>query len=189
MTLLICGILVFTLVHLSLGIAPGIKNSIITSMGEKTWRGIFSVLAIGSILMIILGWRSAPVEYAYVPPHGLRHVTMLLMLIAFVLFGAAKGVTDIQRYVRHPMMTAVLIWAIAHLLSNGETRSLLLFGSFLVWVVLQIFFANRRDGEWVKPEPAPMTRTLKNMIISILMFVVFAALHKYFAGVSLVPSG
>ena len=189
MTLLISGILIFTLIHLSLGVAPGIKNSIISSMGEKTWRGIFSALAIGSILMIILGWRSAPVEYAYVPPHGLRHVTMLLMLIAFILFGAAKGVTDIQRVIRHPMMMAILVWAIAHLLSNGETRSLVLFGSFLVWVILQVFFANKRDGEWIKPDPAPMKRTLKNMIISIMVFVVFFALHKYFTGVSLMPTG
>ena len=189
MTLLICGILVFTILHLSLGIAPGIKNSIISSMGVKTWRGIFSFLAIGSILMIILGWRSTPVEYAYVPPNGLRHLTMLLMLVAFILFGAAKGVTDIQRVIRHPMMTAVFVWAVAHLLSNGETRSLILFGSFLVWVVLQTHFANKRDGEWIKPDPAPMKRTLKNMIISIVVFVVFFALHKYFTGISLIPTG
>ena len=189
MTLLICGLLVFTVSHLLLGLAPGIKTSIVNSMGEKTWRGIFSFLALGSILMIVLGWRSTPVEYAYVPPNGLRHVTMLLMLIAFILFGAAKGVTDIQRIIRHPIMTAVIVWGVAHLLSNGETRSLLLFGSFLVWIILQMIFANKRDGEWIKPEPAPMTRTLKNMIISIIMFVVFFALHKYFTGVSLVPSG
>lgn len=189
MTLLICGILMFTVVHLSLAMVPGIKSSIVSSMGEKTWRGIFSALAIVSILVIILGWRSAPVEYAYVPPYELRHLTMLLMLVAFILFGASKGVTDIQRYVRHPMMTAIIIWAIAHLLSNGETRSLLLFGSFLVWVILQMVFLNKREGEWVKPEPAPMTRTLKNMIISIVVYLVFFSLHKYYTGVSLVPSG
>lgn len=189
MTLLICGLLFFTVVHLSLGIAPGIKNSIINSMGEKTWRGIFSALAIGSILMIVFGWRSAPVEYAYVPPYGLRHVTMSLMLIAFILFGAAMGVTNIQRIVRHPMMTAVLVWAIAHLLANGETRSILLFGSFLAWIILQMIFVNMREGEWIKPEPAAMTRTLKNMIISIVMFVTFFALHKYYTGVSLIPTG
>lgn len=176
------------IVHLSLGIAPGIKDAIINSVGVKTWRGIFSALALGALLIIVLGWRSAPVEYAYVPPYWLRHVTMLLMLVAFILFGAAKGSTNIQRVIRHPMLTAVFIWAIAHLLANGETRSLLLFGSFLVWIILQILLVNKREGEWIKPEPVPLKRTLRNMIISIVMYLVFFSLHKYYAGISLIPT-
>lgn len=188
MTLLVFGLLCFTVIHLSLVIAPGIKNAVINSTGEKTWRGIFTVLALVSIVIIIVGWRSAPVEYAYVPPYGLRHLTMLLMLVAFILFGASKGATNIQRVVRHPMMTAVLVWAIAHLLANGETRSLLLFGSFLVWMIVHMIFLNKRDGEWKKPEPVPVTRTLKNMIISIIMYAVFFSLHKYYAGISLLPT-
>ncbi len=188
MTLLIFGLLCFTIVHLSLSAAPGIKSSVINSIGEKYWRAMFAALALGSVLIIVLGWRSAPVEYAYVPPHWLRHLTMLMMLVAFILFGASKGATNIQRIVRHPMMTAVLVWAIAHLLANGETRSLLLFGSFLIWIILQMVFVNKREGAWIKPEPVPMKRTLKNMIISIVMYVVFFSLHKYYAGISLITT-
>ena len=189
MTLLISGVLIFTIAHLSLGIAPGIKNGIVNSMGEKTWRTIFSIIAFGSLLLIIIGWRNTPVDYAYVAPHWTRHITMLLMLFAFILFGAAKGVTDIQRYVRHPMMTAVLVWAFAHLLANGETRSIVLFGSFFCWIVIQMILVNKREGQWVKPEPAPLKRTLKNMIISIVVYLVLFSLHKYFSGISLIPHG
>ncbi len=186
MTLLIAGISLFILAHLSLALAPGIKNGVINAAGEKTWRGIFSLVVLAAMLMIIFGWRSTPVEYAYVAPYWTKHITMLLMLIAFILFGASNGKTIIQRLVRHPMMTAVLIWAAAHLLANGETRSVLLFGSFFVWIIIQMIFVNKREGEWVKPEPAPMARTLRNLIISLVMYVVFFSLHKYIAGVSLV---
>ncbi len=189
MTLLICGIALFIVTHLSLVLTPGIKDGIISATSEKTWRVLFSIIALASILMIVLGWRSTPVEYAYVPPYWTRHITMLLMLIAFILFGASSGKTIIQRLIRHPMMTAVLIWAIAHLLANGETRSVLLFGGFAVWIILQMILVNKRDGDWIKPEPAPMTRTLRNLIISIVIYAVFFSLHKYFAGVSLMPAG
>ncbi len=189
MTLLISGISLFIVAHLSLGLAPGIKNGIISATSEKVWRGLFSVIALTAIVMIVLGWRSTSVEYAYVPPHWTRHVTMLLMLIAFILIGASSGKTIIQRMVRHPMMTGVFIWAIAHLFANGETRSVLLFGSFAVWIVLQMILVNKREGEWIKPEPAPMTRTLRNMIISIVIYLALFSLHKYFAGVSLMPTG
>ena len=189
MILLIFGISLFILAHLSLALAPGIKNGIINATSEKTWRGIFSLIALTAIVMIVLGWRSTPVDYAYVPPFWTRHLTMLLMLIAFILIGASSGKTIIQSIVRHPMMSGVLIWAIAHLIANGETRSVLLFGSFAVWIVLQMIFVNKREGEWVKPEPAPMTRTLRNLIISIVIYLVFFSLHKYFAGVSLMPGG
>jgi len=189
MTLLISGIALFIVAHLSLAITPGIKNGVINATSEKTWRTIFSLVALTAVLMIILGWRSTPVEYAYVPPYWTRHLTMLLMLVAFILFGASSGKTDIQRFIRHPMMTAVLVWACAHLLANGETRSVLLFGGFLVWIILQMIFVNKREGQWVKPEPAAKTRTLRNLIISLVMYVVFFSLHKYFTGVSLMPTG
>jgi len=189
MGLLITGIIIFTLAHLALPLAPGLKTGVSNTLGEKAWKGMFAAVVAVGLLTIIFGWRSTPVEYAYVAPHGLRHVTMLLMLIAFILFGAAKGVTSIQRLVRHPMLTAVLVWAVAHLLSNGETRSLALFGGLGIWAVLQMMSLNKRDGEWVKPEPAPMIRTLKNIIISIVVFLVVFMLHKYFTGVSLMPAG
>lgn len=189
MTLLISGISLFIINHLSLGLAPGIKNGIISATSVKTWRTIFSIITFAAMLMIILGWRSTPVEYAYVAPFWTRHLTMLLMLFAFILFGAASGKTDIQRLVRHPMMTAVMVWAIAHLLANGETRSILLFGSFLIWIVLQMILVNKREGEWIKPEPAPKTRTLRNLIISLVLYVVFFSIHKYFTGISLMPTG
>ena len=189
MTLLLTGVLIFTLAHLTLALTPGLKAGVTHKLGAKAWKGIFTTVVLVALLFIVLGWRSTPVEYAYVPPFGLRHLTMLLMLVAFILFGAAKGVTDIQRFVRHPMLTAVIVWGIAHLLSNGETRSLVLFGGIGVWALLQILLLNRRDGEWVKPDPAPMTRTLRNIIISIIVFLVVFMLHKYFTGVSLMPSG
>ena len=189
MTLLIAGVLIFTLAHLSLTLMPGLKTGVTTTVGEKAWKGTFTAVVLAALILIVIGWRSTPIDYAYVPSTSLRHVTMLLMLIAFILFGAAKGVTDVQRMIRHPMLIAVIVWGFAHLLSNGETRSLVLFGGIGVWAVLQMLLINRRDGEWVKPDPAPMKRTLRNIIISIVFFLVVFMLHKYFTGVSLMPSG
>src|SRR5690606_1989595 len=105
--------------------------------GENAWKGVYSVLSIIGFLLIIYGYglaRQAPLP-VYLPPPGLRHVTHLLMLPVFILFFATYFPGRIQRLSRHPTLWATLLWAVAHLLSNGNLADVLLFGGFLVWAI------------------------------------------------------
>ena len=51
---------------------------------------------------------------------------------------------------RHPQLTAVKIWAVAHLLVNGDLASLVLFGGLLAWAVVEVIVINRSEV-WVRP--------------------------------------
>ena len=82
----------------------------------------------------------------WAPPGWTRHLAALLTLPAFVLIAAAyvPG-SRIKAAIGHPMVAGVKVWAIAHLLSNGNLADVLLFGAFLLWAVLDFRSARQRD--------------------------------------------
>src|SRR5690606_9302089 len=129
------------------------------------------------LVLIVLGWRATPPTALWSPPAGMRHATMTLMPFAVILFISARAPTDIKRFIRHPQLTGVKLWAVAHLLSNGETRSVILFGGLLAWAVLEVIFINRRDGAWVKPAPVGGLKTAISALIGLIATGVLVWAH------------
>ena len=93
--------------------------------------------------------------------------------------------TNIKRFIRHPQLTGVVVWAIAHLLANGDSRSVVLFGGLGVWAVIAIFTINNRDGEWERPEPVPAAKDITLVAIGAVLTAVVAYFHEYLSGVAL----
>jgi hypothetical protein len=102
-----------------------------------------------------------------------------------VLFVGSNVPTNLKRIVRHPQLTGVAVWGIAHLLANGDLRSLVLFGGIGLWAVVAMVAINRRDGAWEKPEPLPLAAELKPLVGGIVAYGVLVLAHPYIAGVSL----
>ena len=186
MLLLVCGLLLWSIVHLIPAIALPLKNAWINAVGEKSYPATFALLILASVVMIVLGWRTIIPEYYYVLPPISRTFTIVLMLLAFLLIGAAPRKTAIKKFIRHPQLTGVVLWAIAHLLSNGETRSIILFGWIGIWALLEILVINRREGEWVKPEAPGIGVEIRGLVITLVIFSVFVFAHPYFAGRAIV---
>ena len=124
MTLLTAGLLVFALTHLYPAVFPKHRNALESRLGNNPYRGLFSVVIVISLVLIVLGWRSAAPVYGYTPPFAGGPVTAIVVLVAFVLFVASQTRNNIRRYTRHPQMLAVILWSLSHLLVNGETRSI-----------------------------------------------------------------
>lgn len=179
---LFLGVLLWTLVHLFPSIMADKRNELNNSLGNK-YQGGFALLIVLSLILIVIGWRSTPPEILYNPPSMGRHLNMLFMLVAIILFGAAHSKSRIKQFVRHPMLLSAHIWALGHLLANGETRSIVLFGGMLVWTILSFIFINKRDGEWVKPaETADINGEIKLLGIAVVIYFLLIVLHPYFAG-------
>ncbi|MEM8498501.1 MAG: NnrU family protein [Pseudomonadota bacterium] len=182
MSLLIAGLLLWSFVHFIPSLLPGLKQSWKGALGEGGYMGSFSLLLLASLTMIVFGWRSSTPTLVYLADPVFRPVGIGLMVVALVLFVASKPPTSIKRFLRHPQLTSVVVWSIAHLLMNGDSRSVLLFGGLLVWAVLQMLFINRREGAWQKPEAPGLVGDLKVIGIGIAVFGVVAWLHPYLAG-------
>lgn len=142
------GLLLFLGVH-SIGLfAPDWRERSVRRFGVGAWKGLYALLSLAGLLLIIYGYSAARMsaELLYAPPLWTRHLAALLTLPVFVLLIAAYlPRTHIRRLVGHPMLLAVKLWALAHLLANGMLADVLLFGSFLVWAVALYAVSRRRD--------------------------------------------
>jgi len=188
MNWLIFGIALFVSVHLVSSIVPASCAALKAAVGEKAYRGTYSVLVLIGLALIVYGWRNAVPVVVYAPPEFGPTAAFLLMFVSVFLFGASHARTNLKRYVRHPQLTAVLLFSAAHLLSNGDIRSIVLFASLGAWALIEIPLINRRDGEWKKPPRAGMKSEMIGAAISVVVFLVLVALHPYFAGVSPLPN-
>jgi len=187
MGMLIAGVVLWSLVHLMKSVAPGMRESIRGAVGAGPHQGLVALTLIGSLALMIFGWRSAQYEFVYDPPSWGRHVNMLLMFVSIFLFGAAQGKSRIKQIIRHPMLTGMAIWAIGHLLANGDSRSLVLFGGLGLWALISIFTISRNEGAWIKPaETAGIGREILGVAIALILYVILFAAHQWFAGVALV---
>lgn len=188
MTLLMSGVVLWCVLHFVPSLARPLRQSLIDRIGNNAYRGLFSLLLLSALAMIVFGWRSTPEVFIYQLPTWSRTVGMLLMVVAFILLGASHYQTAIKRLLRHPMLTGVIVWSVSHLLTNGTTRAMVLFGGIGVWALLEILLINRREGDREKPQAPPIGSEIRGVLVSLVIFAIVVYFHKYFAGVPLITS-
>ena len=174
------------MVHLSVCLTPGIRAKLMDRFGEDPYKGLFSLLIVASIVLIVLGWRGSVPYPVYDPPQWGRIVAVILMAVALILFLASSLPTNLKRVMRHPQLTGIVLWAAAHLLSNGDRRSIVLFVGLALWSIAEIVVINRRDAVWVKPSAVAVSKDLLPVVFGAIVFVLLYWLHPYFTGVPLV---
>ncbi|HEX8776529.1 MAG TPA: NnrU family protein, partial [Rhodanobacter sp.] len=139
MPVLILGLVLFLGVHSLRIFADGWRARQIARLGEKKWKGLYSLVAIGGFVLICWGFalaRHHPV-LLYTPLPWLVRLNALFTLVAFVLFVAARVPRNgIKARLHHPQVLAVKTWAFGHLLATGMLHDVVLFGAFLLWAVV-----------------------------------------------------
>ncbi|MBY0410785.1 MAG: NnrU family protein [Burkholderiaceae bacterium] len=148
MFFLVLGLVLFLGAHSVRIVANGWRTQTVGRLGEGPWKGVYSLVSAVGLGLIVWGYgmaRQQPVVL-WVPPLGMRHAAALLMLIAFVLLAATYVPRNaIKARLHHPMVLSVKVWALAHLLCNGNLADVLLFGAFLLWAVFNFRAARQRD--------------------------------------------
>ena len=171
------------------------RARLVAKIGEGPYKGLYSLASLLGLVLIVRGYgvyRSAGMIPLWYPPAFLRHITFLLMLIAFVLIAATYPPSHIKRWVRHPMITAVILWSLGHLLVRGDLGSILMFGAFLLWGILARISMDRRAPGDVQGPAAipgePRWRTdLAVVAVGVAAYFPFVIWgHAWLIGVSLV---
>lgn len=165
MKTLILGIVVFFGVHSISMLALPWRDRLADRLGTITWQGIYSVAAAIGLYLIITGYGAAreAAQVLYVPPPWLRYVAALVMLPAFPLALASVFAGRIRAAVGHPLLLATMLWAAAHLLTNGSVADLLLFGVFLAWAVSVRISLGRRPAR----RPIALPASVLNDVIAV----------------------
>ncbi len=172
MTILVLGMALWVLAHLFKRIAPARR----AALGDKG-KGMVAGVLLLSVLLIIIGYRTADFIPVYTPLAGMGHLNNLLMFGAIYLLGVGSSKGVLAAKLRHPMLMGVMVWGIAHLLVNGDLASLILFGGMIIWAKAEIIVINRSEGPWAKPEPGPKSKDIKLLGITLILYAIFAAIH------------
>jgi uncharacterized membrane protein len=182
MILLVIGVLLFAVVHLTKSLAPAFRADLQTRLGENGYKGVFSLLILGSMALIVFGWRSTVPQYLYNTSSAMQAPAFLLLVVAFWLMVVSSRPSRVHRLLRHPQLTGVGLWGVAHLLLNGDSRGLVLFGGMAIWALLEMFAINRRDGAWTKAEVPALGADVINLMITAVVLAVLVYVHPWLSG-------
>lgn len=192
MAILVSGLAIFFATHLFSAFRsrrPG--HDIVGKIGKGPYMGLYSLFAGAGLVLIIWGYGAArPSPILYTPPPGLAHLNLLLMAVSMVLLASAYlPVGRIRKFVRHPMLAAVKIWAFGHLLANGELNSVLLFASFLAYGIIDRIAVKKRGDTGPGPEvAASLAGDLASLAIGLGAYVaILFWLHPLLIGMPALP--
>jgi len=148
MTILIAGLVIFFAVHLARVVAPGWRERQATAH-PGAWKGLYALASLIGFALIVWGWivwrPEAP--QLYVPPSWGRHAAMLLVPLGLIAIAAAyQPAGRIRATLQHPFLVGIMLWALAHLLANGDLAGVLVFGSFLAYGLVDIVAALGRPA-------------------------------------------
>ena len=192
MTLFLLGLAIFFGAHFYSALrsrAP--EKDIKTRLGYGPYMGLYSLVSLVGLVLIIYGYgASRGAGLLYTPPTWMAHLNLVLMIPAMILLIASQIPTGrLKKMSKHPMLLAVKIWAVGHLLANGELNSVILFGSFLAFAVFDRIMVKKRGD--IGPGPDAVTNSTMDVIAVIGGLAVWAVLlfwlHPILFGVRALP--
>jgi len=190
MSLLILGLVLFLGIHVFTTLrAP--RAAVIGRLGEGPYKGLYSLVAAVGLVLIVWGfsrYRSAGYIQIWNPPFSIFHpIALVLLWLALVALTATYAPPSrIKSILRHPMLVAVKLWALSHLLVNGDLGSLLLFGSLLAWAVYDRIAVKRRGDMGASPVAGFANGDMIAIAVGTVAFIAMFFLHPWLIGVSIV---
>ncbi|WP_397544034.1 NnrU family protein [Roseovarius salis] len=173
MAYLVLGLVLWFAGHLFKRVAPDMR----AGMGNAG-KALAALVILAGLVLMVVGYRGAEFVNLWFPPAWTVHLNNLLMLVAVFVYGMSATKGRLRGRMRHPQLTAVKIWAVAHLLVNGDLASVVLFGGLLAWAVVEVIVINRTEV-WVRPEPGPARKDALLVAITLVMFGAITWIHNW----------
>ena len=187
---MILGLVLFFGIHL-LPAQRELRDRVVASMGEGSYKIGYALVSLAGLALIVWGfanYRASGMIAVWYPPTWMKHIAVALMLPAVILVVAAYLRGRIYTALKHPMLAGVKLWALAHLLANGDLGGIILFGSFLGWAVFDRISLKRRADPGGPPIPVGgLGNDLIAVAVGIVAYLALAfAFHPVVIGVPVV---
>jgi len=181
---MILGLAIFFAMHL-LPRVPAVRSPLFSTLGENAYKGIFSLISLAGLVLVAIGKGRAEFVPVWEPATWSYVVTNVCMMAALYCLIAFRMPSNLKRFTAHPMLWGITFWSCGHLFTNGDKASIILFGSFLTYALLDMFLASRSG---VRPTGQKVSFRYDAMIvvISAALYVALANLHPYFTGATLI---
>lgn len=185
MTTLILGLVLLLGAHVFTSMRD-LRARAIGRLGAAPYRALHAIVSLIGLALIVWGfsaYRAGGLIVVWTPPHWTRHLAIAMMWFAWVSLALAlPGPSRLRGWVKHPMLNAVKIWALAHLIANGDLGGIVLFGAFIVWAGYDRYAIKRR-GE---PNPPRLDRFARGDAVALLagsvLWAAMIVLHPLLIG-------
>lgn len=183
MLILVSGLTLFFIPHSLREL--GLRDKVIRKLpSQNAYLGLYSIVSLISIGLIVWGKASAPFSMVWQPIFQLRFISHVLMIPAFVLVVAGNTPTSyMKKQLRNPMVLGVTLWGFAHLWSNGDLASILLFGTFTVWGCFKFVALSLTQSSVIK-EPSLLWDII-SIFIGLILYWVVGVYHGELFGIGL----
>lgn len=182
MWILVAGLALFTIPHFLPAVPfarERIRAPLVAQIGLMPYRAGFSVLALASVVLMVVGWRAAGPAALYAPPVGLGRIGEAAAFLGVVVFLSSVYPSRIRRAVRHPQLAGTILWGAGHLLSGGDARAVVLFGGLALWALVSMA-AGWERAKATEPVGAPLD--LLGLSLSLVAAAGVAWVHALIAG-------
>jgi len=182
MSYLISGIIIFFAIH----IVPStqLRTMVVSNIGEKRFKAVFSIVSVTGLALIIFGLTEASFRVLWTPPIWARSMLISIMPIVVVLWVVAETPNNIRRFIRHPMLIAMLIWGLGHLVANGDLATTIVFASFASFSLANIVVVNAR-APFQQPEPVSWLWDMGTVGMGLILYGIIFYFHGSFTGMPL----
>lgn len=180
MVLLILGLIIWTAAHLLRSLAPDLRNTLHLKFGDG-YKIIVGVVVLVSLVLMIIGYKNINFIALWDPPAWLTIVNNLLMFIALYIYfttATVPGTAFVFGTLKNPQLIGFKVWAVAHLLVNGDLASLILFGGLLLWAVLQVVASNRTVS-LVDRSTAPIKSPWIHVVLVVVVMFLISLIHTW----------
>ncbi len=140
---LLIGLIVFFAIH-TVPALPRLRAKLAGAMGEDKYKRLFSLTSLAGLILVGMGFSRAEFIELWQPLDIAWPLAIALMPVALTLIIAANFPCRLRQKLRHPMMIGILMWALLHLMANGDLASAVLFGSFALYSVSSVVSAQAR---------------------------------------------
>lgn len=172
--ILIAGLLLWSSAHFFKRLAP-VKRA---AMGDKG-KGPIALVLLVSIVVMVVGFRMTDHVDLWYPPSWTVHLNNLLVVIAVFMMSPAPQKGRLLSGMRHPMLVGMKIWALAHLLVNGDLASIILFAGLMAWAVVSVIVINKAEPVWQGRTPGRYAKDAMFFVISIVLVVIIGLIHGW----------
>jgi uncharacterized membrane protein len=186
LVILIVGLVLFIGAHVFITLREQ-RAVAVARLGEGPYKALLALVAVAGIILIGYGfarYRATGWIDVWYPPAWTRHVNNALVWPAIVCIVAAYIPGNIKRVLKHPMLVGVKLWAVAHLIANGDLGSIILFGSILAWAVYdRITLKHRSDpGAPMIPEGGRGNDVIAVIVGTLVYLALGFWFHPYVIG-------
>lgn len=180
MVYLIAGLVLWVTAHMLKRVAPGLRQDLDKAFGANIPRFLISLALFLSVAMMFVGYRRMDFTPIYTPLPEIGWITDILMFVSLFMMGIGPVGGQLSAKYRHPMLWGFFLWAVAHLLVNGDLASILLFGVLGLWAPLQVRLINLHEGPWKRPKPGNALQDWKLALGTLFLFCFIALVHWIF---------